>query len=56
MACLVHSQEKELTNMKSSMNEKELHRLMKIHSIEKLKLVEELTVLGASSMKSSKKI
>ena len=33
MTHLVHSQEKELKEMKGSMSEKELNRLMKMHSI-----------------------
>lgn len=39
---LVHSQEGEIKTFRQSLSEKELRRLVKIHSIEKLKLLEEI--------------
>lgn len=42
MSRLVSEQDREVKVMKSSMSEKELHRLLKMHSIEKLKLIESI--------------
>jgi hypothetical protein len=36
---MVVSQEKEIHQLKSSVSEKELHRLLKMHSIEKMQLL-----------------
>jgi hypothetical protein len=37
--------------MKTSMSERELHRLLKMHSIEKLKLLSEIALVGSSRSK-----
>ncbi len=41
---MVVSQEMEIRRLKSSVSEKELHRLLKMHSIEKLQLLSKSTL------------
>ena len=53
---MVFSQEKQIKDLSASMNQRELGRLMKMHSIEKLKLMSEMKVLKSSSVRSSKKL
>jgi hypothetical protein len=56
MTKLVYSQEKELKEMRTSMNQREMGRLLKMHSIEKLKFMADMKALKSSSVRSSKKL
>lgn len=52
MQKLVVSQDKEIAGLKGNISEKELHRLIKMHSIERLKVVSAIKIKPASKKKT----